>query len=407
MRILYVINYYKPAYVYGGPVQSISTMCEALVQQGAHVTVLTSDVNGTQRLAVPLRQSVNVDGVEVYYYPIVPLPPRSFFYSPELARAAAAQVGQFDITIVDALWTHALRPAAVACSKARVPYIVPLRGQILPRAIQRRSLRKWCYLALGGRACLDAAAALYCTDASEAEAAARLRLRAPPFVIPNGIHTARWERLPPRGALRQRLGVPSDAALILFLGRLHSIKRPDIALDGLITSGLPQTHLVYVGPDEGGYASGLRARAEQQGYAKRIHFTGLLYDNELSQAMADVDLLLMPSETESFGMAAAEALAAGVPVLTSDVVPVGQQAAAAGAGRAVPIAVPAFAQALRELLADPVALRAMGQRGQKLARQCFDTRVVASQMLKQLQAIISNGRPLHEAAHSQQPVYKL
>ena len=54
LRITYVVSYYRPAFVYGGPVQSIANTCEALARLGAEVTVLTTDANGRERLRVPL-----------------------------------------------------------------------------------------------------------------------------------------------------------------------------------------------------------------------------------------------------------------------------------------------------------------------------------------------------------------
>ena len=67
--ILFITSYYKPAYIYGGPVRSVSTLCAGLVNAGAQVTVYTTNANGSGRsLDVPTDRPVDVDGVEVHYF---------------------------------------------------------------------------------------------------------------------------------------------------------------------------------------------------------------------------------------------------------------------------------------------------------------------------------------------------
>ena len=93
-------------------------------------------------------------------------------------------------------------------------------------------------------------------------------------------------------------------------------------------------------------------------------------------------------------MSAAEAMAAGLPILVSDGVPVGRWAEEAGAGRVVPCSAAAFTQATLELLARPEQFKIMGRRGQALVREQFDSSPVARQMLAQYESIIATGRPL-------------
>ena len=398
MRILYVANYYKPAYVYGGPVRCMSMQFEALASLGAKVTVLTTNVNGTRRLDVSLAQAVPLGGVEVFYYPVTHILPRSFFYSPALAQACRQKVGQCDIAILDLLMAHSMGLSAAACTRAGVPYVIPLHGQLLPWSLRRKWLKKHLYLALLGRTHLNRAAALHCTAPTEPDNLAELGLRAPTFVVPHGIDTNHFTCLPTRGAMRNRLSIPSEATVLLLLGRLHPKKRPDLAVEALAAAqSLPgPVHLVLAGPDESGLTQALQAQARTLGCADKLHFTGLLKGDEILYALADADLLLMPSapQSENFGMSAAEAMAAGLPILVSDGVPVGRWAEEAGAGRVVPCSAAAFTQVTLELLARPEQFKAMGRRGQALVREQFDSSAVARQMLAQYESIIATGRPL-------------
>ena len=114
-------------------------------------------------------------------------------------------------------------------------------------------------------------------------------------------------------------------------------KRPDIAIEALAAanSSVGETHLVLAGPDEMQLIPKLLVQAQRLGCADRLHITGLLKGDEVLVALADADLLLMPSEPESenFGMSAVEAMAAGLPILVSEGVPIGRWAKSAGAGR--------------------------------------------------------------------------
>lgn len=394
MRILYISSYYKPAYVYGGPAKSIAAMCEALARLAAQVTVLTTNADGDKALDVPLEQPLDVNGVTVHYYPTAGGFPRSFFYSPALARACEGMIREHDIAVIEAFFTHPTGPAVKACRKWNKPYIIPQRGQLLPWALKQKPLKKQIYMALAGRYYLNHAAGLLCSDPVELEAMQTHRLKAPLFVIPNGIETGKWTNLPPRGALRRQLEIPETAPLLLMLGRLHRVKNPELAVETLGLLQREDVHLVFAGPDEEGYQPGLQARASALGCAGRLHFTGLLSGASLLEAMSDADLFLMPSRMESFGLAAVEAMACGLPVLCSENVPVGKWADAAGAGRQVQATPGAFAEACDEMLGDVTALREMGKRARALVSQRFDIDIVAGQMLAQCQAILTQGKPL-------------
>lgn len=405
MRILCISNYYKPAYIYGGPVRCISELCEALAKLDCSVTVLTTNVNGDDLLDVPLERPMDVDGVEVIYYPITRVSPESFFYSPALAKACHEKISKFDLVVLQTMFTHTMGPAVKACKRAGVPYIVQTHGQLLPWSLKQKRIKKMIYQVLIGRSYLEQASALHCTDPVEAHWIDRLGIRTPKIIVPNGINSGRLSQLPPRGNIRRQFHISDDANLLLFLGRLHRKKRPDIAIEVLAAAqSLPvETHLVMAGPDEMKMTAILQAQAQRLGCADRIHFTGLLQTHEVLSALADADLLLMPSEPESenFGMSAIEAMAAGVPVLVSNGVPIGYWAEEAGAGRVTSCSVESFSQAARELLSVPEKLTAMGRRGQALVRQKFDIGIVAQQMLAQYQAILTQGKPLLELQPSE------
>ncbi|MBI5648842.1 MAG: glycosyltransferase [Chloroflexi bacterium] len=396
MRILYVASYYEPAYVYGGPVLSVSLLCKALADLGASVTVLTTNANGNQRLNVPIGQPVQVRNLQVYYYPVVNVLPPSFFYSPQLARACQEKMGQYDIAFLDTLWTHAMEPSISAGTHSSVPCIIPLHGQLLPWALKHKRWKKQLYFNLLEKNRLNKSAALHCASYFEQQSVQKLGFQVPTFVVPYGVNLDRFAELPSRGFLRQRFNISDSSSVLLFLGRLHQVKRPAIALEALAALERKDVHLIYAGPDEEGFESPLRSQARKLGCPERIHFTGLLSGDKVVRALVDSDLLIMSSAMESFGMSVIEAMVAGLPVVVSDAVEVGHWAAKAGAGCQVPGTPEAFAQAIQGLLSDPEKRANMGARGRELVQHKFDISATARQMLLQCQSIINTGAPLRE-----------
>jgi glycosyltransferase involved in cell wall biosynthesis len=396
MNILFVSSYYKPAHRYGGPVQSISNLCEGLAKTGAFITVFTTNAHGSERLNVPLQTPTRIDDVDIFYYPL-DFKGLTFFYSSSLARSIREKISMFDLIVVEALWGHALIPVAAACKRHLKPYIVSARGQLNPWAFAKKNIKKKIYLDLIGRRLINKASAIYCTDPIEAKAVKIHDFKSPTFIVPNGIHAEQFIHRQENYNFRKQYGIPSDAVVMLFLGRLTQIKRPDIAVDVLgFLRALPYSiHLLVIGPDEENWIPKLRAHAHALGCESNIHFTGLLDKKGVIAALAEVDLMLMPSEIqENFGNSALEAMAAGVPILVSKGVPVGYWAEKAGAGRVVPCTKKAFQNEAIALVSDLSNLKAMGSAGQELVKQKFDVSVVARQMLTQYQAIITSGKPL-------------
>lgn len=395
MRLLYISAYYEPANVYGGPVRSTSELCEGLVGQGSLVTVFTTNANGKGRLAVPTSQEVDLNGVKVWYFP---LSLGGFnFYAPEMSKAIHRDISQYDLVMINSMWGYPFHPAYSACQKTDKPYVVTLHGQLQPWAYRQGYLKKKAYFEIFLQRYLNKAAALHCTDPTEVESARRLGLKTPAIILPNSIDSGKFRALPPRGGMRARFGIPGDAHVLMFSGRLARIKRADIAVDALahaLSAGI-QANLVIAGPDEENLVEELSKQAQRLGCEKHVFFTGLLHEEELLSAYADADLFIMPSEIqENFGMAALEAMAAGLPILVSEGIPVGRYAQQAGAGRVLPCKSEAFSTSVVELLRTPQELRQMGESGRDLARQKFDTTVVARDMLHQFTSIVESGLPV-------------
>jgi glycosyltransferase involved in cell wall biosynthesis len=155
---------------------------------------------------------------------------------------------------------------------------------------------------------------------------------------------------------------------VLFLGRVHPIKRLDLLAQAIGRLRNRAFRLVVAGPDECGHRAQLEPLFAQSGV--EVVWTGPVDGAAKADLLTAARALVLCSDSESFGLAAAEALAAGTPVIATRTL-AWEQLEQSGAGRWVEQTPQAIAAALEELLSDPNEARAMGKRGQLLATRLF------------------------------------
>jgi glycosyltransferase involved in cell wall biosynthesis len=392
MRVLFISGYYKPAFMYGGPVNFSSSLCEVLTQLGVDVNVFTTNAYGKNRLDTPSDKAVIVNGVPVWYFPL--LYKNNYFFSTRFFRALTENGKHFDIIITETVWGYLQIPITRVHQETGIPYVIPLHGQLLPWSLSQKKIKKHLYLNLFGKRFINHAAALVCSDPEEADALSSFEFRPPRIIIPIGIDLDKYSGVSSNGTWRKKYQIPPTATVFLFVGRLHPKKKPDLAVLTLIKAVHENidAHLILAGPDEGGIQVKLLEMARLAGCEKRIHFTGLISDQQIVDAYTDADLLLMPSEpqSENFGVSASEALACGLAVLTSDGVPVGKWAESAGAGMRVSTAGDEFIKTAISLAREPDKLSLMGRNGRDLAREMFDIKKSGALWFAHLQEISKN-----------------
>jgi glycosyltransferase involved in cell wall biosynthesis len=199
-------------------------------------------------------------------------------------------------------------------------------------------------------------------------------------LIPNGIDA------PPEAARTSG----SVAPQILFVGRLHPIKRLDLLIDAF--AALRRVHaaarLVVAGPDERGMRPELVARAGE--HAGAIRWVGEVDAAERAALLQEAAALVMCSDSESFGMSVLEAMAAAVPVVVTRTCP-WPDIHRHGTGFWIEHRAGAIADALDRVLADPTAAREMGRRGRALAESRYRWDVIARSFATQYRALAPAG----------------
>lgn len=376
MKVLHVIPTYPPAWRYGGPMRSVHGLARAQVAAGDRVSVYTTNVDGPDVLDVPAAEPVRRHGVEVWYFPVAW--PRRLARSPAMARTLHGSISGFDVVHLHSVFLWPTFATARACRRVGAPYVLSPRGMLVRDLIHARGrLRKTLWLALFERKTVREAAAVVVSSELEARELAALDLGAAYVeVVPNGLSPDESAANDDTATVASP-ALPSDGRpLVLYLGRLSWKKGVDVAIRAL--ARLPDARLAIAGNDDEGLRPRLEALAGELGVAERVSFLGEVRDAGKSALLAAARALVMPSISENFGMAALEAMAAGVPVVLGPGVGLAAAVEEAGAGLVCERAPEAFAGAVASLLAQPELARAMGERGRRLVADRFSWPVIAA-----------------------------
>jgi glycosyltransferase involved in cell wall biosynthesis len=372
MRILNVTESYAPFDEFGGPPVKVRALSEGLASRGHEVTVLTADWGLERRLkklpeAAPPERSPfgwrrKDAGVSAIYLPTW-LHYRAVSWNPAVSRFCRARLQNFDVVHIFGLY-DLLGPAVGAfCRKFGIPYVVEPIGMFVP--IVRSLILKRFYHAFYGKRLFEGAAATVATSEQELETfVAGGMVREKIVMRRNGVMAPK--KLPERGTFRVANGIPADARVVLFLGRLSSKKSPDLLLEAFaaLTEGIRESDLwlVFAGPDETGMRARLEQLAAKRNVANRVRFTGPALGEEKWGAYRDADLFVLPSLNENFGNTAAEAAATGTPVIVSErcgIAPL----LSGGASIVVPHDKGALCAAMRQVLEDRELSRELSRQG--------------------------------------------
>lgn len=304
----------------------VRALAEGLAQKGHQVTVLTADWGLERRVRetgekntaerVPFGWRGKENKVETIYLPSW-LHFRQVSWNPAVKRYCRAQLEDFDIVHIFGLYDLLGPPVAAACRKRAIPYLVEPIGMFIP--IVRNVWLKRIYHRVWGRQMLQGACAVVPTSEQEIEELAAGGIsRAKIVMRRNGVEAP--ASLPEPGEFRNLLEIPKDTKLVLFLGRLSVKKSPELLLGAFAGARrrLEGMKLVFAGPDEGRMKARLEQMAKQLGVSQDVQFAGPVFGEGKWAAYRDAEVFVLPSQNENFGNTAAEAVAAGTPVIVTE-----------------------------------------------------------------------------------------
>jgi glycosyltransferase involved in cell wall biosynthesis len=331
MRILHIVGSINPAA--GGPTEAIRMIIHYR-PPGYEAEVATLDSPDAPFLGdFPFQ--VHALGMR-----------RKFWYSPKLIPWLKANRDRFDGIIVHGLWEFTGLAALIAVAGHR-PFLVFTHGMLDPyfkRRYPLKHVKKWIYWVLVQYWVLRAATRVMFTTELERDLATKSFWwwRWDPMVVSYGadpqlppietLAPAFYERCP---EIRSE---DKDHRFLLFLGRIDPKKGCDLLLHAFAATAKahPELHLIMAGPDPKGWRKELQPIIDNAGLQDRVHWPGLLQGAAKWGAFWVCDAFILPSHQENFGIAVAEALSCGRPVLISDQVNIAAEIADDGSGLVEP-----------------------------------------------------------------------
>ncbi len=371
-RVLHVIPALGPRH--GGPSAAVLEMTQALRHAGVECEIACTRYNAGDRYESPWPGG---EPAWVHLFDSGRL--AGFAYSRALDRWLEREIARFDVVHIHSLFRYTTVAAARRAAEGGVPYVVRPAGALDDWGMGRKWVRKRLYMALIERRLLLRTAAFHCTSRTEADSRALRALRRPSFVIPHGVGL--------RPALHPGSGTGQT---VLFLSRLDPKKGVEFMIQAVadIAPRYSDLRCVIAGGGARAYEARLKRMVERLGLTDRVRFTGFVAGDAKQALFDSCDIFVLPSEDENFGLAAAEAMAAGMAVVLTRGVALSEAIADAQAGLVIERSRNALAAALPILLDDPELARQYGRNARRLMIEQFAWHVVTRKLIEMYAQVI-------------------
>ena len=289
---------------HGGTSRSVPALCDALVKLGIDNHLLTAEP-ADSRIACnyPQDRSRVLLTRESKWF-------RQWGISRQFQSGLQRLVGSDRNAVVHdhAVWLASNHAVAKFCRRHGIARVVSPRGMLGTWALGNGRWKKRLAWLLYQRKDIVSATGFHATSEQEACEVRALGFKQPIAVVPNGLD------VPAELPKRKETGFRQA----LFLSRIHPKKGLLQLVRAWQAAGVSQEwRLCIAGPDENGHQREVEALVEQLGLQKQIGFVGAYDDSAKWQAYVNADLFVLPSFNENFGIVIAEAMAAGLPVLTT------------------------------------------------------------------------------------------
>ncbi len=315
----------------------------------------------------PLVDALRADGVEILRGEVRPITYRRPVAAVRQVREQAAWLRTHDIQILHVNELGWNLDLVLGAALAAVRVVLHPR---LPETIHVQNLHRFA-----------ASRVIFCSRSQRDAVAGLHRVAHKSRVVYDAVDLELYQT---GRSIRDRLGLPANAILVLCVAQVRHGKGIDLLLDATRTllARWPELHVVVagrVGEGRERFAAEMTELAAAPPLGGHVHFLGARPD--VPDLLASADVFVLPTRGETFGRAVVEAMAAGVPVVASAIGGVTEIVTSAEVGRAVwPLTAGAFAEALGEVLALPDRGRAMGERGRQSLAGRFDRATIAADM---------------------------
>lgn len=383
MKVLHIIPSLSPSQ--GGPSKALPEMARALIRAGVNVDVACTDDDGKGLRLSDVSHGVpvnHVDGFRVFYFP-----KQTEFYKVSLPLLIwlCRHAREYDVIHIHAVFSFSTLAGALAARLAGVPYIVRPLGVLNAWGMKNR--RRWVKslsFRFLDKPALNRAAAIHYTSDQEAAEAATLGLQPPPVVLPLGIDLSSFASLPGPDALAREWPQTAGKKVLLFLSRIDEKKGLPVLLEAFaaVHCECPEAFLIIAGAGDPAHLQALQQQSKALGIDLAMLWIGYVAGEQKRVVLAGADVFVLPSRSENFGIALLEAMASGLPCITTPGVALACDEICRDAVIRTPVDdVAVLANACLHLLQDDEARKALSQRAREAA-QHYSSEVMATRLLQ-------------------------
>ena len=370
----------------GGPIEGVLRLGDALESLGHTCEILCFDAPEAEWL----------DQIPFPTHALGPSRLGNYHYSPRWISWLRQQGSQFDSVVIHGLWQFTGLGTWWALRQLPLSYVIYTHGMLDPwfkRTYPLKHLKKMLYWPAEYQVLRGADRVLFtCEQERLLSRQSFWPYQCREAVVGFGTTAPSGDPEYQKQVFFQQFPELSSKRLVLFLGRIHPKKGCDLLIEAFARTqaGTQGLQLVMAGPDQVGWVSQLQQQAQDLGIADQITWTGMLTGDLKWGAVHGAEAFILPSHQENFGLAVAECLACGVPVLISDQVHIWREIEVAGAGIVAKDTLEGTQELLRSWMAlAPQQREGMAQRG----ISCFQTHFEVRQAAQHLIEAIQSGRP--------------
>jgi len=376
MKILHIVPSYKPAYIYGGPIESVSKLCEGLVKAGHEVDVFTTTANGETELPVEEGKTIDVDGVNVTYFRRITKD--HTHVSPALWKHLYKNVQSYDIVNIQSWWSFLVIVAACICHAKGVRVVVSPRGMLSPYIFNSgNSKKKKLIHAVIGRWALSKT---WFHATAEAEVAECRE------VIPGwkGFMIANNVTLPDLPIVKQE----KEVFTLIFMSRVHQKKGIEILLNAVQGISFP-VKLQIAGSGEADYTQKLKDLVKELGIEDKVEWLGWMDRDRKFKVLMEADLFVLASLNENFANVVLESLHMGTPVMVSKEVALSKFVADHKVGWVSSLATNDVNKKITEARNEKEKRHWIEENGREIIAKSFSEKVLIAQYVEQYKNVIN------------------
>lgn len=312
MKILQITPYYPPSKSFGGPPEVAHQLSLNLRKLTHEVTVLTStigtDLNNT---------SQNVfENISVKYHRVTF--PKYWKKCKGFSSSLDHHIQNSDIILIHTIFAYTTYKAIIKCKKHNKKYYLFAHGMLDAYALNKNAWFKKLYINTFMKPYFNNGIIVF-NAKEEQDNSVYKHFFSDSIVIPNGINPENFE-LTSDNFFEKNLSHLKSKKIFLFLGRLDPKKGLDILVHSFSTFSekYPDAHLVIAGPDYINYQKSLEQEINKHDSNRNITFLGPIYGKEKFDLLKSVYAFVQPSYYEGLSISLLEAMASGLPIITSN-----------------------------------------------------------------------------------------